>query len=109
MQQDKEFLINTNLPAGISVGAHGDVILEPEFGMFYETFSSGMRFYRESDLNLTDSETLLNMYHICTTISNHLLLSSKMLEEIKKRKHEDIIKRFYAGELEIKPQPSQQM
>ena len=102
-QQKFELLINTELPAGVPIGEHGKVITTPEHEMFYPTFTSGMRFYRAADLNLTDSETLLRMYHVCTTTSNDLHLSSLMLEEINKRKDEVLIKKFFRGELDIKP------
>jgi len=47
-------LINTNLLEGVPVGTHGQVIKTPVLGMFFDTFSSGRRFYRAEDLNLTE-------------------------------------------------------
>jgi hypothetical protein len=96
-------LINTNLPAGVPVGSHGTVISEPEEGMFYETFNAGTRFYRIADLNLTDSETLVSMYGVCKEKDGNVLMASRMLEELKQRKKEDYIKKFFLGELEVKP------
>ena len=102
-QRALEMLINTELPSNVPVGAHGEVITSPELGMFYQTFNSGTRFYRAADLNLSDSETLIRMYGICTTISGNIQFASLMLEELNRRKDEPLIKRFFLGELDVKP------
>jgi hypothetical protein len=104
-QEHQQVLINTNLPAGVPVGRHGEVIEVPEHGMFYETFNAGTKFYRAADLNLTDSRMLIDLYGICNSVSGsgNLYLAELMLQEINKRKKEEIIKQFLLGELAVKP------
>jgi hypothetical protein len=94
-EQPQEILINTNLPVGVPVGVHGEVVRQPELGMFYDTFTAGKRFYRAADMNLSSSEFLLQMYKICLATSNDTLFANMLLDEIKKRKHEPVVKAFY--------------
>jgi hypothetical protein len=95
-EQPIEMLINTNLPIGVPVGYHGEVIKAPEVGMFYDTLHGGRRFYRAEDMNLSSSEFLIKMYNICKHTSNDPIFMQMLIDEMKNRKNDPVIKEFHS-------------
>jgi hypothetical protein len=93
--QPIEMLINTNLPVGVPVGYHGEVLRQPEVGMFYDTLHGGVRFYRANDMNLSTSEFLIKMYNVCVNTSNDPVFTQMLIDEMKNRKNDPVIKEFH--------------